>query len=139
MASAENKDAGKRFDSDYELDLAYEDPSGTDGETVFDKGLAAERTMLSWQRTVLALAVIGAVVARYSPLTPDRLFPIVFGVAAIVAAVVVLFWVRWRYARTHRVLVATGHLEGRDGKPLMVVVLLCCALSVGAVLFALFT
>lgn len=87
----------------------------------------------------MALAVIGAVVARYSPVAPNSLLPIMAGVVAILAAVALLFWVRWRYLRTHRVLVATGRLEGRDGKPLVVVLVMCCFLSLGAVAFAVFS
>ncbi len=93
--------------------------------------------MLAWQRTVLALAVIGAVVTRYTPMFSGTYLPVVFGASAVVAAFVLLFWVRWRYNKTNRALHATGNLEGRDAKPLIVVVVLMVFINVGVLWFVL--
>jgi uncharacterized membrane protein YidH (DUF202 family) len=113
-----------------------QDPTPTDPDTVYDEGLAAERTMLAWQRTVLAVAVIGALVARFAGAASPRFLPIAVGVFIMSAAGALLLWVRRRYNRTHRVLVESGHLVGRDAKPLVIaagVVWLC---GVSAVVFA---
>ncbi|WP_111720943.1 DUF202 domain-containing protein [Homoserinimonas sp. OAct 916] len=67
----------------------------------FDSGLQAERTLLSWQRTALALGVGCAVAVRFTaPL---------FGVAAIVVGIVGVGLVVAGYLQTHHRYRRTQH------------------------------
>ncbi|WP_166785491.1 DUF202 domain-containing protein [Cryobacterium cryoconiti] len=91
----------------------------------FDPGLQPERTLLAWQRTVLALAV-GAVVGM-------RLTAPAFGGAALVAGLIGLalslaayVGVRFRYRRAQAALQARAALPASSAWPL-------AALAAGAV------
>lgn len=106
-------------------------------ENVYDTGLALERTSLAWQRTVMALCVVGALVARYGPRMGERLLPSSFGLLAISASIGLLIWVRWRYKKTHYQLVEHHNLGTRDAKPLIVVVVLVVMSALAGMLYAL--
>lgn len=67
----------------------------------FDRGLQAERTLLSWQRTALALGVSCAVAIRFT--APH------FGVLAIVAGIVGVGLAVAAYVRTHHRYSHTQH------------------------------
>ncbi|WP_241985841.1 MULTISPECIES: DUF202 domain-containing protein [Cryobacterium] len=94
-------------------------------EHPFDPGLQPERTLLAWQRTVLALAV-GAIVGM-------RLTAPAFGGVATVAGLIGLtltlaayVGVRFRYRRAHAALQARAALPESGAWPL-------AALAAGAV------
>lgn len=110
-----------------------------DPEKVFDDGLALERTTLAWQRSVLALAVVGALIPKYGVLGLEGLLPNFFGIGIIFVALTLLGWVRWRYRKTHEALIRTGRIQGRDAKPLVGVLVLALATSSMAVGFMLFS
>lgn len=83
----------------------------------FDPGLQPERTLLGWRRTALSLAVVGAVVVRF---TADLIgaVAIVVGALAIIAAATAYALAGSRYRRAHAGLVASGWLA-TDGRPLI--------------------
>lgn len=105
--------------------------------TVYDSGLALERTMLAWQRTIMALIVIGVALARYWYESSHKLLPAVLGISAFCVVIGLMSWVRWRYRKTHRNLKEQGSLGARDGKPVLVLVLFVLVSSISSVLFAL--
>ncbi len=79
----------------------------------FDPGLQPERTMLAWQRTVLALGVASALVVR---LTADDFgtLGVIGGLAGIALSATAYAAATRRYDRTYRALATTGVLPS-DG------------------------
>lgn len=103
---------------------------------LFDEGLQPERTLLAWQRTLLAVAVGCAVAAR---LVAPHL-----GVAGVVASLVGLALVvvasvavRRRYRRINDSLRSTETLTMLSAWPLALLALATAVLGVVAVLFVL--
>ncbi|MGY4708747.1 DUF202 domain-containing protein [Mycolicibacterium sp. CBM1] len=77
-----------------------------DADGLLDAQGVAERTALAWQRTVIGVLAVGALIVRWS--ITER-FPPWPGVAlTTVAAVASLVLVRWRYRRV-RDQVRAGH------------------------------
>jgi uncharacterized membrane protein YidH (DUF202 family) len=65
---------------------------------VDDPGLAAQRSVLAWQRTALSLAVAGTVQLRLEHEWADPL-PVLSGVVLIVSGVAAYRYARWRARR----------------------------------------
>jgi uncharacterized membrane protein YidH (DUF202 family) len=81
-----------------------------------DAGLQAERTLLAWQRTCLAVAVAAAVAVRF------LVAEIGLGAAAVGIAALVLVVFTWiaatvRYRRAHRNLSSNPDQLGLHGIP----------------------
>ena len=85
----------------------------------FDRGLQAERTLLAWRRTCLAIAVGNAVAIRYLWDTLG-LAAAALGIAGLILSVIALVAVNFRYTRTHRGLIAEGTLTTGARLPLLV-------------------
>ena len=71
---------------------------GPSTHRVLDVGLQHERTALAWDRTGLALLVVGALHLR-SALTDAAVGWLLPGAATLVIGGVVLWWGSWRYRR----------------------------------------
>lgn len=80
------------------------------GGRVFDSGLQPERTFLSWQRTVLALAVASAAGVRYVAETAG-LAAVLAGISGLVLAILAYIGAKLRYRRAHDELVRSGTLH----------------------------
>lgn len=95
---------------------------------VFDRGLQAERTLLSWRRTCLAFGVLSLVVARFSL---EALGLLALGVGVIGAGLAVFAYALTSvgYRQAHDALHARGELT-RDGRPILAVVLGCLTIGV---------
>ena len=72
----------------------------------FDPGLQPERTVLAWQRTSLAVAVINLGVIRVAGQLGE--FYVWCGASGIVLAIIAWMWAGLRYARTNRDLRESG-------------------------------
>ncbi|SEB66525.1 protein of unknown function [Paramicrobacterium humi] len=102
---------------------------------VFDPGLQPERTLMSWQRTTLALMVgIAAAVHYVAPELggPAAIFAGVTGIAVAVAAYAAA---HRRYAKGTRELLATSTLTV-SAWPMLLLSLACFAGGLIAVVFA---
>jgi uncharacterized membrane protein YidH (DUF202 family) len=88
-------------------------------DSPFDEGLQAERTLLAWRRTCLAIAVGNAVGIRY---LWDTLGPAAaaFGIAGLLLSVLAWLAVTARYTRAHRGLIAKGLLGSGGRLPFLV-------------------
>ncbi len=76
---------------------------------VFDRGLGQERTALAWDRTGLAMIVVGALLVRDWATSASYLFAAAGGVMmALGGFVLVTAYVR--YGRLHRVLRSGGEV-----------------------------
>lgn len=73
-------------------------------ETIIDKGMQAERTRLSWNRTGLAIAVIAALLIRADP---DTLWHHLPAIGMFAVAMSCFFYARRRY-RAINTAVRTG-------------------------------
>lgn len=106
-------------------------------ERFSDPGLAAERTILAWQRTALSIGVGALVFARIEA-TALGLWSWAFAVAGVGVAALIGVWSRRRYTHTHRTLVSGG---GRlaDGLLPAVVAVTVAAAGLVALLIALLT
>lgn len=103
--------------------------STADGEP-FDPGLQPERTLLAWQRTVLALGVGCAVAMRLT--APYLGVPaVVAGITGLVLATIAYLGVRFRYRRTHAALTGSATLHSVSAWPL--VALAGSALTLGLI------
>jgi len=102
---------------------------------LFDPGAQPERTMLAWQRTVLALAAASGLATR---LTADELgaVGVVGGLTGIGLSVAAYLAASRRYGRAHRSLAESGRLPG-DGTALALIVAAAVLLSVGATAYVL--
>lgn len=80
-----------------------------ESDAPFDTGLQAERTLLAWRRTCLAVAVACAVVVRFAS---EAIGPIavVVGIAGIVGAAVGYIRASSRYRRAHDGLISGDEL-----------------------------
>lgn len=90
---------------------------GSSADSPFDPGLQPERTLLAWQRTLLATGVACALALRFTALH--------FGALAIVAGVTGLglvlagyFGARYRYRRAHKALHRNASLQELSAWPL---------------------
>ena len=88
-------------------------------DSPFDQGLQAERTLLAWRRTCLAIAVGNALGIRYlwATLGPAAA---ALGIAGLLLSVVAWVAVTVRYTRAHRGLKAEGTLTTGGRLPLLV-------------------
>ena len=104
-----------------------------DAEHPFDPGLQPERTLLAWQRTVLALAVAVAAGVRFAaPLV--GVVAVVFGAVGLALALAAYIGVRYRYRRMHAELRDSAALASRGGWPFAALAAATCAIGVLAVL-----
>ncbi len=87
------------------------------GDAPFDPGLQPERTLLGWRRTALSLAVVGAVVVRFTAEVMG-VAALALGAMCLVAAGAAYALASARYRRMHAGLVSTGRLP-TDGRPLI--------------------
>lgn len=97
-------------------------------DTVFDKGLQPERTLLAWRRTCLSFAIASLILTRY---TADAFGAagVLLGLAAAGLAVGAYVTSSVGYRRVHASLNRTGH-TGRGGAPFLLATL--AALAIGA-------
>ena len=88
-------------------------------DSPFDQGLQAERTLLAWRRTCLAIALGNAVGIRY---LWDALGTAAgaLGIAGILLSMIAWAAVTIRYTRVHRGLIAGGTLTTGGRLPLLV-------------------
>jgi len=111
--------------------VVTEAPEGA--EHPFDPGLQPERTLLAWQRTVLALAVAVAAGVRFAaPLV--GVVAVVLGAAGLALALAAYIGVRYRYRRMHAELREYAALASRGAWPFAALAASTCALGVLAVL-----
>jgi uncharacterized membrane protein YidH (DUF202 family) len=113
-----------------------EGPEPADGERVLDEGLQHERTALAWDRTALAVLVVGALVLRSGgpPYDDLRHAPGYLGVAAGAA----LLWAGGRrYRRRERELRLGG--PGLRSRLVVRTGVLVIALAVAALVVVLTT
>jgi uncharacterized membrane protein YidH (DUF202 family) len=104
---------------------------------LFDAGLQPERTLLAWQRTLLALGLGCAVTARLT--APHLGLAGVLGSLAGLCAVVVAYvLIRLRYRRINHSLRSTQTLALVSAWPLALVAAATVALAVLATLFVAF-
>jgi len=94
----------------------------------FDPGLQPERTLLSWRRTCLALAVASLVSVRFAAEVLG-LAAVVFGVVGMAMAAGAYVAAGHRYRRAHRALSTDGELP-TDAAALLL--LLGALVTVGA-------
>jgi uncharacterized membrane protein YidH (DUF202 family) len=80
----------------------------------YDSGLAAERTLLSWRRTCLAVGVAAAMVARLTAPSVGG-FAILLGVTTLAFVAVSLAATQRRYAMAYLDLRRTGRHHPRSG------------------------
>ncbi|PWH06327.1 DUF202 domain-containing protein [Brachybacterium endophyticum] len=120
---------------------AADDGAHTPSETVFDKGLQPERTLLAWRRTCLAFGVASLVGMRF---TVDALGLLAVFAGVIGGGLAVLAYVlaATGYRRAHESLRGRGVLS-RDGLPMLagtasalVIGVLCAAYLVAGLLAA---
>lgn len=83
----------------------------------FDPGLQSERTLLSWQRTVLALAVACAVAVRFT-VPQIGVTALIAGIVGFGLAIAAYFGVRYRYRSTHTALQQSATLHSVSAWPL---------------------
>jgi len=86
----------------------------------FDPGLQPERTLLAWQRTVLALAVACAVAVRFTAPVIGVAAGIA-GIAGVGLAIAAYIGVRYRYRRAHTALQQSETLDTVGAWPLAAV------------------
>jgi putative membrane protein len=108
----------------------------SDAPRVFDPGLQPERTLLSWQRTTLALMVGIAAAVHY--VAPDLGGPVaVFaGIVGIALAIAAYAGAHRRYTRTARELLASATLRTVSAWPLLLLAVTCVLGGLIAVAFA---
>ncbi|MDZ8201045.1 DUF202 domain-containing protein [Microbacterium sp. SSW1-59] len=94
----------------------------------FDPGLQPERTLLSWRRTCLALAVASLVSVRFAAEVLGGA-ALAFGVIGVVMAIAAYIAAGHRYRRAHRALSRAGELP-TDGSALLL--MLGALVTVGA-------
>lgn len=68
--------------------------------TVFDDGMQAERTALSWERTSVSLMVIGVLMVRQAAVSDFFLFTFA-GIGGVVVGSGVLVWAGLHYDELH--------------------------------------
>jgi len=99
-------------------------------EQPFDRGLQAERTLLAWRRTFLALGVAGAVAVRFAA-EVSLYLAIPLGIVLVALALTGYLRVARRYRRVHEGLHARGRLAtGGITITIMAMTLLTVALAV---------
>jgi len=102
-------------------------------ERPFDPGLQPERTLLAWQRTVLALAVAVAAGVRFAaPLVGAA--AVIFGAVGLALTLAAYIGVRYRYRRMHAELRDSEALASRGAWPFAALAAATGALGVLAVL-----
>ncbi|WP_435299232.1 DUF202 domain-containing protein [Timonella sp. A28] len=104
-------------------------------DSVYDVGLAVERTALSWQRTILAVVVATALATRYTADAAPVFFPLTVGTVGVLSGITALLWVRRRYRNTNRHLHEHGNLAITDGVPISLVTLSILSLTVLVFIF----
>ncbi len=78
-------------------------PRGDRPTTSFDAGLQHERTALAWERTAIAMMVVGVVFTRYA--SAHSSLPIAaIGLAQITFGSIVLVWAGAHYEELHGLL-----------------------------------
>lgn len=103
---------------------------------LFDEGLQPERTLLAWQRTLLAVAVGCAVAARL--VAPQvGIGGVVASLSGILLVAVTYLAVRRRYARINTSLRASDTLQLLSAWPLALLTLVTVVLGILAVAFVL--
>lgn len=85
----------------------------------YDAGLQPERTLLSWRRTCLALAVVSAALARYAGEALGFTLAVTLGAGGVIGAGWAYVRATARYRRVHARLVREDTLAG-DGLALAV-------------------
>ncbi|HSO70581.1 MAG TPA: DUF202 domain-containing protein [Arachnia sp.] len=106
-------------------------------ERFSDPGLAAERTILAWQRTALSIGAGALVFARIEA-TALGLWSWAFAAAGLAVAALIGIWSRRRYSYTHRTMVSGG-ARLADGLLPAVVAVSVAAAGMVALLIALLT
>lgn len=100
----------------------------------FDPGLQPERTLLAWQRTVLALAFACAVGVRFT--APHiGVAAVIAGIAGLGLAIAAYIGVRYRYRRAHIALQQSAALPTVGAWPLAALAGSTLMLGVLAALF----
>ncbi|MHA6508662.1 DUF202 domain-containing protein [Tessaracoccus sp. Y1736] len=98
-----------------------------------DPGLAAERTILSWQRTALSIGAGALVFARIEA-TALGLWSWAFAAAGLALAALIGVWSRRRYSYTHRTLIGGGRQLADGLLPAVVAVSVAAAGTVALIL-----
>lgn len=109
----------------------------TSPPALFDPGLQPERTLMSWQRTTLALMVGIAAAVHY--IAPDLGggAAIFLGVAGITVTIAAYAGAHRRYRTATRELLASSTLRTVSAWPLLLLTIACVAGALIAVVFAL--
>ena len=110
----------------------------TESSLIFDPGQQPERTLMSWQRTTLALMTgIAAAVHYVAPGLGGA--PAIFGGVTVIALAIVAYpGAHKRYAQGTRELLESSALRTVSAWPLLLLAAACLAGGVIAVVFALF-
>jgi uncharacterized membrane protein YidH (DUF202 family) len=108
----------------------------TESPRVFDPGLQPERTLMSWQRTTLALMAGIAAGVHYVASDLGGAPAIFAGVTAIALAIAAYAGAHRRYIQGTRELLEFSTLRTISAWPLLLLAVVCLSGGIIAVLFA---
>ncbi|GHD25291.1 DUF202 domain-containing protein [Nocardiopsis kunsanensis] len=109
-----------------------------------DPGLQPERTLMSWQRTLALVLVVGLLYMRGSlvpgqaavpELPPQVRVAVMVALLIVFAAVATHVWLRWRRTAMGSHDPATGGMPRNVGRPWAVLLLCAVTLSLSVLLF----